>query len=153
MADIIEKVRAEFENIGSVVEELRAINDPSTLSALELAGAGAMLQSLYNGFENILKQMLKHHEEAVPSGPSWHRELLAKACTLGIISDDLRTRIRQYVAFRHFFGHAYAVHLNAERIAPLIAGASELAEAFREEIAKALRGAAGDAPWKDPERT
>ena len=138
MADIAEKLRAEFENIESVVAELRGIPDPSRLSVLELAGAGAMLQSMYNAFENIFKQIIVCRGESLPSGPSWHRDLLESALTSGIISGELQTALRRYAAFRHFFGHAYATYVDSERIAPLIVDASRAAEAFEREVRQSV---------------
>ena len=140
MAEISEKLEAEFERIDAAVEQLAAIEDPSALSALELAGCGAMLQSLYNGFENVLKQAMLARQEQVPSGPSWHRDLLAKAVESGLLSVQLGTRLQPYAAFRHFFTHSYGVQLDAERMAPLIAGTPAVAETFKANLTEALRG-------------
>jgi len=52
-----ERIEAEFENIEQVLGRLPASDSCGVLSSLELAGVGALLQSFYNGIENILKQL------------------------------------------------------------------------------------------------
>lgn len=57
MTDMNERIEAEFENIEQVLGRLPASDSCGVLSSLELAGVGALLQSFYNGIENILKQL------------------------------------------------------------------------------------------------
>lgn len=138
MANLPEALRAEFERIESAVADLASIDDVLALSPLELAGAGAILQGLYNGCENVLKRILLARGVKVPSGPSWHQDLLRKAGDLAVVSEDLRLRLQQYAAFRHFFSHSYGTHLDPARIAPLIAGAPAVMEAFKSEVTGAV---------------
>ena len=57
MADYQSKIKAELEQV-----ELATAKLPggllSELNELELSGVGGILQSFYNGIENILKQVL-----------------------------------------------------------------------------------------------
>lgn len=41
----------------------------------------------------------------------------------------------RYLAFRHFFSHAYALDLHPERMEPLVKGAGLVFNAFKSEIA------------------
>jgi len=59
MADLKECVQAEEEYIRHALGQLPTVERLSTLSELELAGTAAMLHSIYNGIENILKQTLQ----------------------------------------------------------------------------------------------
>ena len=50
---------------------------------LELAGVAALVHSFYNGFENIVKQILLTRGFDLPTGESWHKELIQSATESG----------------------------------------------------------------------
>ena len=58
MADLVQKIHAEFDNVEKVIFEIKKINNLSKLSYLELAGAATLIHNLYMGIENVLKQIL-----------------------------------------------------------------------------------------------
>jgi hypothetical protein len=85
------------------------------LSTSELAAVAALLHNIYNGIENILKQIVLTQKLEVPAGEFWHKELLELTLTQEIISKDCKKNFAQYLAFRYFFSHAYALDLYPER--------------------------------------
>ena len=56
MADLKDYIEAEEENIRHELSQLPSVDRLSRLSELELAGTAALLHSIYNGIENVLKQ-------------------------------------------------------------------------------------------------
>lgn len=120
MADLAEYLDAEMENIRSVAAGLPNHARLQRLSALELAGVAALLNSFYNGIENILKQILLSQKTAVPQGATWHRDLLNLAVKKKIISKVFADNLKPYMAFRHFFSHSYSFDLDPARLAPLV---------------------------------
>ncbi len=60
MADIHQRVEAEFENIEKLLSELPAGSSYSQLSVLERAGLATVIHNFYNGIENVLKQIIRH---------------------------------------------------------------------------------------------
>jgi len=96
----------------------------------------ALIQSFYNGIENIVKQVLRSRGIALPTGDSWHKELLQTASASGILSSETAHGIRDYLAFRHFFAHAYAFDVDPQRLDPLVANLARVDAAFRRDVAK-----------------
>ena len=137
MPDYRLRIEAEYEAIESA---LSALPDRplSTLSRLELAGVAALLHNFYNGIENVLKQVFQSRALPVPQGESWHRDLLVAAVEKGILSDRLLDDLKRYLAFRHFFGHGYALNLFPERMEPLVRDAEPVFIKFRGEIENAM---------------
>jgi uncharacterized protein YutE (UPF0331/DUF86 family) len=136
MAELAEKIAAELENIDSVLARIPEADALPDLSELELAGVAALIHSFYNGVENILKQVLRSRGMNLPTGEFWHKELLETASKVGVLSDETSLRIRDYMAFRHFFTHAYAFDLDPQRLEPLVANLNGVDTAFRRDMEK-----------------
>lgn len=133
MPDYRIRIEAEFENIDQTLSALPE-RPLSSLSELELAGTAALLHNMYNGIENILKQLFKSKSIDLPTGASWHRDLLLLAGHHGLISDELTEALSPYLAFRHFFSHAYALELYPERLTPLVNDALNVYGQFKSEV-------------------
>jgi len=105
---------------------------------LELAGVAALLHSLYGGVENILKAILQATGVEIPSGATWHRDLLDLAARHAILSESTTRRLNVHLAFRHFFVHAYPVNLRPELMEQLVEEAPGLYGLFRAEVTAAI---------------
>jgi uncharacterized protein YutE (UPF0331/DUF86 family) len=123
MADFKDRIEAEFENIQKAISGLPLSKTLPTLSALEIAGVAALVHSFYNGVENVLKQAILKKGKTLPQGETWHRDLIELAAREGIIDNEVQEELKQYLAFRHFFSHAYAFELDPERLIPLVESA------------------------------
>jgi hypothetical protein len=139
MASLREKVEAELEQMDQALRELPGARRVGQLSVLELGGTASLLSSLYHGVENILKQGLLASELALPSGAAWHRDLLQLACERGLVSTGLRDRLVPYMAFRHFFTHAYGFDLDPQRLAPLVRDIRSVSACFKKEAKRFVR--------------
>lgn len=133
MPDYRLRVEAEYEAIESTLSALPDRPLP-TLSRLELAGVAALFHNFYNGIENVLKQVFQAKALPIPQGESWHRDLLIAAIEKGILSNRLLDDLKRYLAFRHFFGHGYALDLSPERMESLVRDAVSVFTRFKSEI-------------------
>ncbi|MEI7812181.1 MAG: hypothetical protein WCJ01_07120 [Ignavibacteria bacterium] len=138
MDKLSQKISPELENIEKLLIEIPQHTKLPYLSVLELAGATAFLHNFYNGIENILKQIFISSRVDIPAGKSWHKELLESAVKENFISEDCRTNLGEYLAFRHFFSHAYALDLYADKMEPLVENLQTVYTSFRNEISRFL---------------
>ena len=136
MDELREKIEIDINNLDRVFEELPNHSILSQLSTLELAGVATLLHIFYNGIENIIKRILIDKGASIPRGDAWHKELLNLAVDEKLFSLELKAQLGEFLAFRHFFSHAYALDLYAERMEPLVKAAPELFNSFKEEISK-----------------
>jgi uncharacterized protein YutE (UPF0331/DUF86 family) len=136
MPTLSEKIEAEIENINRVLQEIPDYKSLPTLSLLELAGVATFLHNFYNGVENILKQILLSKNITVPRSDSWHRDLINISVENEVISEDTKQLLGEYLAFRHFFSHAYALDLYADKMEPLVKNINAVFKNFLNDISK-----------------
>ncbi len=132
-----ERIEAEYEAVEKALSAL-PLKQLALLSELELAGVAAVVHNFYTGVKNILKQAFKAKALKVPQGKSWHRDLLVEAIRNGVISEKMGDSLKEYLAFRHFFSHAYAFDLEPERIEPLVAGIAVVYRNLKSEVKRAV---------------
>ena len=138
MASLKAKIEAEYENIDRLILELPEKERLPFLEFLQLAGVATIIHNFYNGIENILKLILNEKNIPLPKGGSWHKDLLELAEEKGIITKSTREQIGEYLSFRHFFSHAYALDLYAERLEPLVENIKKVYVYFKDEISDFL---------------
>jgi len=134
MVKLKEKIETEYEYIDKLIIELPDKGKLPFLQFLELAGVATILHNFYNGIENILKLSLKEKNVPLPESESWHKELLKLAVEKGIISKKTMIKLGEYLAFSHFFSHAYAIELHAEKLEPLVGKIKEVYSDFKADI-------------------
>jgi len=128
MADYQRKIMAELEQIELTIAKLPACS-LSELNELELSGVGGILQSFYNGIENILKQTFLTNGKDIPDGDQWHREIIQQALGYGFISEETLKQLTPYLTFRHLYRNAYVLELKPDRMQILV---DEIEGAFGE---------------------
>ena len=93
---------------------------------------------MYNGIENVMKQLLFARGLEMPVGESWHRDLLLKTVSEGLVTESTVEELKRYLAFRHFFSHSYSLDLDPVRLEPLVAEARSVFDALKKDITKTL---------------
>ncbi len=134
MSRLRDCIDAELENMESSLVLLPPVDQLPYLNALEQAGIAGLLHSFYNGVENILKQIVRDRGLLLPVGPSWHRDLLLLVAEQSLLPAQLVDKLKVYMAFRHFFSHAYVLDVDPARMEPLVADLHEVFELIRSSI-------------------
>ena len=138
MSDLRSRIESEQEAVEKALDALTQARPLHGLSTLELAGVGALLHNFYNGLENILKQILLAKGLGMPEGPAWHRDQLTAVQRHQILTEATTESLKPFLAFRHFFSHAYALDLDPQRMEPLVASAHDVCQAVMQEIGGSL---------------
>jgi hypothetical protein len=143
---IAEKIEFELEEINSLFElykdELRAINQKPNL--MELTAFAGVLHSFYNGVEKIFLVIAKNIDKKIPDDSKWHKTLLSQMTTdnesrCAVLSQELKVRLLDYLAFRHFFRHTYSFRLEWEEMEDLIKSINDVWRKFKSEITGFLK--------------
>jgi hypothetical protein len=116
------QVAVEFEQLDILIEVHRPLLDKCEKAAptdIELSALAAMMHSFYTGIENIFKRVAVELDDDLPTGKSWHRELLDSMSEpsdrrSAVLSAELRHRLEEYLKFRPFFRQAYSFQFEWE---------------------------------------
>ena len=133
MADYQKKIEAEFEQMARSIEKLPG-GPLAELNDLELSGVGGVLQSFYNGIENILKQTFLAYDKPIPQGDQWHQQIIQQAVQHKFISEKTLDMLIPYLTFRHLYRNAYVLDLRADRMQTLIDGITKVFSEFKKDI-------------------
>jgi len=136
MDELNKRILAEKENVEIALGNLKDAMARNEKTVIELAAIATFLHNIYNGIENILKQVLKAKGIEIPESATWHKELLNLSVSQGIISDKLSDQLYEYLTFRHFFVHAYGFMLDEAHLEVLANNIPEIWLQFTKEIDK-----------------
>ena len=139
MDELTEQILAEKENVDIALHNLRTAMARTEKTVIELAAIATFLHNTYNGIENILKQILISKNIKIPKSDKWHKELLNKSLSSGIISEELSNKLYKYLTFRHFFVHAYGFMLDEKQLESLANDIPEIWQQFLKEIEPFLK--------------
>lgn len=134
MADLSRHIAAELENIHASAAQIPSKVNLRAFSKLELIGVATIVSNFYHGVENILKQILLFKEIRIPSDERWHKRLLEASLQEGIIQQKTRDHLLKFLAFRHFYTHAYSIDVDPEKLAILVASLNRALKAFELDL-------------------
>ncbi|MDP2754197.1 MAG: DUF86 domain-containing protein [Nitrospirota bacterium] len=136
MDELHKRILAEKENVEIALDNLKYTMARNEKTVIELAAIATFLHNIYNGIENILKQILRAKGIEIPESATWHKELLNLSESQGIISENLADQLYEYLTFRHFFVHAYGFMLDEAHLEVLANNIPEIWLQFTKEIEK-----------------
>ena len=125
----LQRLRAEVAFDRAALErraqELAGLELGPSAEAAVCAQAAVALHHAYGSVESILLRVARQIDGDVPGGGEWHQELLhgmglaVEGIRPAVLSRESVAALRELLSFRHFFRHAYAVELEADRLSVL----------------------------------
>lgn len=123
--------------IGDIEDELAGISPLVGLAAhrpldfIETAAAAQIIQSIYTGIEGLMVLIAKKIDGKPPVGSAWHQLLLEQmavpsSCRPRLFSEEVMSKLRIYLGFRHMVRHNYSNRLKEDRVRELLLGLSDL---------------------------
>ena len=98
-----------------------------------LDAAAVNLHTFYTGLEHLFETIAREIDGSLPSGPSWHTDLLRQMAAdvpgvrPAVLSRASRDCLEEYRSFRHVVCHIYMFNLHPGRVRLLV---SELRACF-----------------------
>lgn len=122
------RIRRDLNDLETVVQRSQEIWEQYQNSGNDqfLDAVALNLHSFYTGIERILESIAQVSDEYLPSGRSWHRELLLQLASEipgirpSVLSNSLLKALDQYRGFRHVVRNIYTFRLEATQISPLM---------------------------------
>ena len=134
MDKVPKQILTEKQNVEAALDNLNKALARINKSTIELAAIGTFLHNIYNGIENILKQIVRLKSIEIPKSESWHKDLLNLSVTKGIISEELSDQLYEYLTFCHFFIHSYGFMLEEKHLEGLAKNINDIWVRFMSEI-------------------
>lgn len=140
------QIAVELQQLNHLLDVHRSLLDKSANEApneIEVSALATMLHSFYTGTENIFKRIVLESGGTMPSGETWHRELLDAMSDSNragaVISTTLRDHLREHLRFRHVFRQAYSFQLRWDKMASLVLGCEVTLRLLESELGEWLR--------------
>ena len=141
-----DRTRAQVRRELQQIEKLLSEYDDLIVSSLSIAptlieytALGAVLQSFYNGVENIFQTIGKRVDGQIPAGESWHKDLLLQMgrkveSRNPVISQATVERLQPYLGFRHVSRHTYTFVLVWDKMQNLVWELRDVWNAVRADV-------------------
>ena len=135
-------IKREMQQIEKLLTEFHELIEKSRTSEpilVEYTALGAVLQSFYNGVENIFQTIAKRIDEETSVGESWHKDLLLQMGRehdnrTPVISQATIEKLLPYLGFRHIARHSYTFFLEWDKMQQLVWELSDVWGAVNAEI-------------------
>ena len=143
MDDIIrQKIEFEISQLDEHISKSSILIQKCNLEEpdyIELCAIGSIIQSYYNGIENILLLISKNIDGTTPNHVKWHSDLLSSMCKdsekrSAVFSPQLNVSLTDYMNFRHFFRHSYGYSIKWEKVKHLFLGLADNWKSVKAEL-------------------
>ena len=127
--DELSKIESTVGGIAKALEDIEML--PAAARPYIQESIAKKLADVYNGIENIFKRVAREVDIHLPTGDSWHKDLLTQMTEQRperppVISEKTFPRLDDLLKFRHAFNNIYAEELVYEKIEPRAKSIDEL---------------------------
>lgn len=137
------EIQAELAKIQKVTNEIECLYGKikdATPSLVELSAMATFLHNFYSGIENVMKRIASALDDNIPSGTSWHADLLNRmsieiaGIRKNVFSEDTVNELIDYLSFRHMFVHSYGFELKWSKMQLLVESIRNVFAKVRQDI-------------------
>ena len=119
--DELTKIESTVGGIAKALEDIEVL--PVAAKPYIQESMAKKLADVYNGIENIFKRVVREVDRHLPTGDSWHKDLLSQMTEQRperppVISEETFPRLEDLLKFRHAFNNIYGEELVYEEIEP-----------------------------------
>ena len=127
-AALIADLELELTAISRLASESERIlrRAPEESDEVYVRAAASLLQDFYSGTEKLMQRIAEEIDGALPAGPRWHAQLLARMTASiegvrpAVLGPDLAESLDEYLRFRHVVRAIYGYSLKWERCRELL---------------------------------
>jgi hypothetical protein len=145
--DLVEIIEVECENLEKIISEINRVNDSikdNEPNLMEKTALAHYLMSVYNGFENLMKNLCKFHGVLLPNGEFFHVELFKLFCFPQtselpvLISENIKSGMQELRKFRHIARQGYAFNFEWSRMKEGVNTIDSIYKIFKDNLNKHL---------------
>lgn len=139
----LDKMKRTVERAQRVILKLQSVTDEDVLEAF-ISDSAMNMQSFYTGAENILYSIARDIDASVPSGESWHQQLIEQmtieipTIRTAVLSTETAEQLDEFRRFRHVVRSVYAFDLDEERVLQLVSKLPLCYLSFAQDISRFL---------------
>ncbi len=139
---VISQIEFEIEQVDKLLDLYESLLNQSKNGEpdlVEITALASVLHSFYNGIENTFLTIAKRIDKVVPEGKQWHRDILIQMAKKTekrspVISTELKIKLAEYLAFRHFYRHSYSFNLRWDEIEKLVCPLLKIWDEVKKEL-------------------
>ena len=140
---LAERIRDEIVDLDRSVARASATWERGKISADQdyyLDAVALNLHGFYSGIERLFELTARHIDQAVPTGESWHQDLINQMAQEmpnvrpAMISADVADGLDEYRRFRHLVRNVYATNLVPSKMQGLLERLPPLWNRLRAEL-------------------
>jgi hypothetical protein len=128
--------------VGRAQEAFAAAEGGSPQTTFFLDSAAMNLHSFYSGIERIFEWIARELDGGLPTGSTWHRDLLAQmtfeveSVRPAVIRPETARSLGAYLRFRHLVRNLYTWDFEAAKLAVLVTGMTHTLADLQTDLAE-----------------
>ncbi len=138
----VSRIKEEINEIERLVQRALKAWDcvKDTSDDLYLDSVALNLHSVYSGIEKIFEMIAKDIDGSIPTGDSWHFDLLKQMATEiqqvrpAVIKKETFNFLNEYRSFRHIVRNIYTFNISIKKLTPLVEDLQSAYQMFNSDI-------------------